>query len=67
MGLTDQELLTLGPAKIFVTKRHVLIMTAFCVRICRAWRRLSGLLYSSYYYYYLVFILPISFRWLSSS
>ena len=54
LGLTDQALLTLGSAKNFVTKQHVLSITTFCVRMYRAWRRLSSL-----YYYYLVLILPI--------
>ena len=42
--VTDQALLTLGSPKNFVTKLHALSMTAFCVKINRAWRRLSSLL-----------------------
>ena len=40
--LTDQALLTHRSAKIFLTIRRVLSITAFCVRMCRTRRRLGS-------------------------
>jgi hypothetical protein len=41
-GLTDQALHIHCSTKNFLTVRHVLSVTALCVRIYRAGRRLSG-------------------------